>query len=143
MQDIIKKLQFLNEQYDSKEQKKLFVHKLIRLAQKIEEKNIDDHQVNTYYNDVVNMLSNEAYKEYRKTSYLLFKYCENQFGLVEKGYYQNTYLALGLSIGVAIGGALSSTNSAFIAIGISMGLAIGIGLGSSKDSEAENQNLTY
>ena len=143
MQGIINKLSFLNEQLDEKTQKKVFIHKLIRIAYKCEEKKISDQEINHYYYQIISLLINQNYKNYRKVSLLLINYVENHYSLVEKEHYVGVYLSLGISIGTAIGVALMQVNTAFFAIGIACGISIGVAIGTSKDKEALKQNNVY
>ncbi len=143
MQEIIKKLEFLMDQLSEKEQKKLFIHKLINLANKLSEMGITDNNIISSYTHITSLLQNRSFKEVKKTSVKLFNSVKEKYGLVEKDYYRNTYLALGLTMGTGIGAAFSSSNSSSIALGITFGLAIGVAIGTAKDKEAIKQNKVY
>lgn len=70
----------------------------------------------------------------------ILKLLEKEVKLVPKGYYQNLYIAIGMTafgmpLGVAFGVALN--NMAFLGIGLPIGLAIGLAIGKEKDKKAE------
>lgn len=143
MQNIIEILIKLSEEMDEKQQKKLNIHKLVLIAQKIEEKEIKDKSVNQHFEKLIQSLNNEDYKAYRKEYQSLINVIENKYNFVEKEHFIGTYIALGLSLGTGIGVALMNINSAFFPIGIGCGLSIGVAIGTSKDNEALKNNNVY
>ena len=79
-----------------------------------------------------------------KKQYKIVKLIEKEHKIVPKGYYRNTWLALGMSafgipIGVAFGAALD--NMAFMAMFMPVGMAIGMVIGAQKDAEAAKKGL--
>jgi len=72
----------------------------------------------------------------------LINFLETDFGLVQKGYYRNKWLALGMVLFGAPFGVILFTltqNPVFIGISIPIGMIIGLGIGQNKDKEAEKE----
>ncbi len=85
----------------------------------------------------------ELIKTINKTYTNILNLVRNKLGLVPKHYYQNLWMALGLSVfGVPFGilWFVASNNPAMFAIGIPLGLPIGIAVGSQKDKKAAKEN---
>jgi hypothetical protein len=86
----------------------------------------------------------ELKKLVRKSQYKIVKLLEKEHKIVPKGYYRNTWMAIGMSafgipMGVAFGAALD--NMAFMAMFMPVGMMIGIAIGSQKDAEAAKKGL--
>ena len=78
----------------------------------------------------------------KRSQIKILQIIEKEQKLVPKNYYEETWLALGMSafgipIGVAFGFALD--NMAFLAIGLPIGLALGIAVGAQLDKKAEKE----
>ncbi|NLB43929.1 MAG: hypothetical protein GX821_02065 [Clostridiaceae bacterium] len=74
----------------------------------------------------------------------LTKHVREKYGLVEKGYYVGTYLAIGVAIGCGLGVALmAAQNSAYLAIGMGIGIALGAALGSAKEEQLKKDGKLY
>lgn len=82
-------------------------------------------------------------KAINKTYSGILKLVRIELGLVPRHYYQNIWMALGLSVfGVPLGILYSTVtdNPGLFTIGIAMGLPIGLAIGIEKDKKAEKEN---
>lgn len=78
----------------------------------------------------------------------ILKYLEKQHKIVSKGYYQQLWMPIGMSVfgipmGLAFGVALD--NFAFLGIGLPIGMAIGMAVGAGMDQKAaaEGRQLRF
>ncbi|WBL26805.1 hypothetical protein [Zunongwangia sp. HGR-M22] len=79
----------------------------------------------------------------RKSQLKMLQIIEKDLKLVPKNYYQNTWIAIGISaIGIPLGTVfgLVLDNMAYLGLGIPIGLAIGFAIGSQKDKKAKKEN---
>lgn len=90
----------------------------------------------------------KLYRTVLSTHNTILKYLEKQHKLVPKGYYQQLWLAVGMTafgipMGVAFGMALG--NLAFLGIGLPIGMVIGMAVGSGMDQKAakEGRQLNF
>ena len=80
--------------------------------------------------------------ELRRKQSKILQLVEKEHKIVPKGYYQATWLALGMAVfGVPMGVALGSAfgNMAFLGIGLPLGLSIGLAVGASMDKKAAKE----
>ncbi len=138
------------ELFDEKQAQRLQLSSIIRAIGKLEEKEIHDSELEKKFLILKELLekTKDDYKGNKnavsKAHNELTEYLRKEHGLIAKGYYSSTYMAIGLAIGTAVGVALMNTvNTAFFAIGIGSGLAIGLGLGASMEKKAEEQGVLY
>ena len=78
-------------------------------------------------------------KDIKKTQASILKTLEKEVKIVPKNYYQNLWLALGMTIfgipfGIALGTSLG--NAGFSGVGLPIGMGVGIAIGSEKDKKA-------
>jgi hypothetical protein len=82
----------------------------------------------------------ELRKLFKKKQNTIVQLLEKELKIVPKSYYQNLWLAIGMSVfGLPIGivfGMLVLDNMAFFAIGIPIGMVIGMSVGSGMDKKA-------
>ncbi|WBL21344.1 hypothetical protein [Zunongwangia sp. HRR-M8] len=79
----------------------------------------------------------------KKSQLKMLQIIEKDLKLVPKNYYQNTWIAIGISaIGIPLGTVfgLVLDNMAYLGLGIPIGLAIGFAIGSQKDKKAKEEN---
>ncbi len=81
-------------------------------------------------------------KQLRKSNAAIVKQLEKELKLVPKGYYQNMWMALGMTVfGLPFGTifGMSLGNMAFLGIGLPIGMAVGIAIGSGMDTKAKEE----
>lgn len=84
----------------------------------------------------------KLHKAVLNTQNRILKFIEKQHKIVPKGYYQQLWLPLGMSVfgipmGVVFG--LSLGNMAFLGIGLPIGMVIGMAVGASMDQKAAKE----
>lgn len=93
------------------------------------------------------MGSDKDYKKQLGKSYsAIVKQLEKELKLVPKGYYQNMWMALGMTVfGLPFGTifGMSMDNMAFLGIGLPIGMAIGIAVGSGMDAKAKEEGRQF
>lgn len=80
-------------------------------------------------------------KKYINKSFSKFEvYLKDKFSLIQKGYYVNRGIGLGLTFGIIFGIIFLSSfeRSLGIALGMSIGMVIGLVIGSSMESQAKS-----
>jgi hypothetical protein len=78
----------------------------------------------------------------RKKAHEVIKLLEKNHKIVTKSYYQNLWMAIGMSaFGVPMGFAFSTAldNFAFFAIGLPIGMSMGLAIGASMDTKAKKE----
>ncbi len=139
----------LVQQFEEKKKEKLELPKLLRLIEKLEEKQLENENIAAKFLSLKEVL--EKAKENYKINKSIFardfralsEYIRKEYGLVSKGFYTAVYMSLGMAIGTGIGVAFMSTNTVFFVIGIGAGLAIGSGVGAQKDKQAKEKGIVY
>ncbi len=83
-------------------------------------------------------------KAYRAICNNITSHVRLKYGLVEKGYYVTSYLAMGIAIGSGLGVALMAAgNTAYLAIGTGIGIALGAALGSAKEEQLKKDGKLF
>ncbi len=82
-------------------------------------------------------------KEYALLIKSVLKHLQKSHKLVTKGYYANTYMALGIGLGLPFGVVFAQSlgQMAYIGIGLPIGIGIGLAIGSNLDTKAKNDSL--
>jgi hypothetical protein len=142
--------QNLGNEFDEKQTKKLQLESIMSLSSKLEEKSIEDNDMDLALNEISDLLqeykswNKEQLKQYFRKVAAIKKEALEKHKLVEKGYYANTYLALGISIGVVLGAALMTTiGTAHMGTGLALGLTLGLALGAMADKKAADSGRQY
>ena len=65
------------------------------------------------------------------------KFLEEEFSLIRKSHYTNTYMIIGMCSGIVLGLFIDAINLSF---GMLIGMVIGLALGTEKDKKAKNNN---
>ena len=127
---------------DESQAKKFSIKELFRLIKKLEEKDINDYEIDKKFKTMeahmVDFLKGDikALRKYKKEYSSLKTYIMKTYKLVYKGYYYGLLLVFGVAIGTSLGSALSP---AFYGVGIPIGIAIGAGI----ENSLEKKNLLY
>ena len=142
--------QNLIQQFDKKQSEKLQLPFLMRIIEKLEEKSIEDANIQLRFEEMKTQLekTKEEFKGNRsifvRDMKALMEYLRKNHDLVAKGHYSMTYMMYGMAIGVTMGVALMGTgNTSFLAIGIGAGLAIGYGSGEQKEKQVKQAGNLY
>jgi hypothetical protein len=130
--------------------RKMQLEFVLRLIKKLMERNIKDEKFAVMFGDLLK--SAVDYSESREQNLRYYKkqksgitnYAMKIHGLVYKGYYTATYMALGLIFGTALGTVfMTSLDTAYYALGVGPGIAIGVALGSARENKARKEGLVY
>ncbi|OEK07014.1 hypothetical protein [Roseivirga misakiensis] len=116
---------------------------LIKIFRQLEEREIDINTINQHTTAIHNELKSDAlsYGQISKLQTGLTQALLKEHGLSTKGYYQNLWMVLGMSMfGIPLGLIFGLTlgSFAFFALGLPIGMPIGIAIGMQKEKEAQN-----
>jgi hypothetical protein len=108
------------------------------------------NECRTFINEFVSIIGeikNDSLININKKYTLFIKrvlvHLQKNHKLITKGYYTNTYMALGIGIGLPFGVAFSQLlgQIAYIGIGLPIGVGIGLSIGSKLDTKAKEEGL--
>ncbi len=143
-------IQDLASSLDKKTAEKLRLPVLLRLIQKLNDKEIKDEQVFSQISDLTQVLEavvqgdRSRLKAYRDSLNELTEMVRTKHGLVAKGYYTSLYLSIGIALGAGIGTALmAAVNVSFMAIGIGVGISLGVAFGAGREDKLDKDGLLY
>lgn len=123
------------------------LNQLQELLKELSDHNLPEATIKAVNTELAALKTKEStdpklHKAVSNTQYQILKYMEKQHKIVPKGYYQQLWLPLGMSVfgipmGVAFG--LSLGNLAFLGIGLPIGMAIGMAVGAGMDQKAAKE----
>lgn len=149
------KLAELNHKAENQSHPKLIkaIEQFQRLLDELNKKELTDNIVSGI-NEHINEINSSDKEGKRLASQIkssqskIFKFLEKELKIVPKGYYQTTWMAIGMAafgipMGVAFGTSLG--NMAFIGIGMPIGMVIGMAMGANMDkkAKAEGRQLDF
>ncbi len=123
---------------------KKLLSQLAKIFSQLKDRKIDYKGIEDFANDLQTTLDSNPVSQSRlshiKTK--LTMHLKKEHGLVTKGYYQNLWMVLGMTIfGVPFGlmFGLALDNFAFFGIGLPIGMPIGMAVGMTQDKKAASE----
>lgn len=143
LNDLINDLNYIESNIESKKANKLQVYKIKRIIKRLDEFSQECDQCNHYFEEVndqiqnlknhVRDINNYNLKEYKIITNNIINHLQKVHRLIPKGYYTDTYMAIGISMGLIFGLLLFDN----IALGLPLGLAVGLAIGAGEDAKAK------
>lgn len=140
-QELIHLLETSNDT-ETKTGTKRLLSQLTKIFSQLEQRNIDFQELEGFAQELQSVLSSSPYSLSRLSQIKtrLTAHLKKEHGLTTKGYHQNLWMILGMTmfgvpLGMIFGFALD--NFGLFAIGLPMGMPIGMGIGMAIDKKAQ------